>query len=361
MQDEFGANNLIYNRFDVIYPEDFTIVDIDGYHLAFHKEGKCAEINIWGKYVSDETIDRAIEKYVRDNSDVFRCIVQRTRNNYKNILFESKEVVLDLPSDYSSLLERLTSKERYHLRWNLKHLNEFGEVSVNHYDRIPLELVSYFFCWKKSTHGRDYNMSEHGYLETYHVTNAIDMLINGKPIAVLFYCAVEDTVYLENFSYDEQYAKYSPGYMLFIEFLKEMVRQRKTTVYLGGAELAYKEKFEARICSCFSGYIYTTTGIDRLKRYLNSVETFALYGYGKLGHIVYELLIQIGVKPQYILDKNEIQIDRVDVYKSEDISSAKKVNEIIITMKNHALEVEELLKKNGFDYIYWDDLVEFKL
>ena len=81
----------------------------------------------------------------------------------------------------------------------------------------------------------------------------------------------------------------------------------------------------------------------------------AIYGLGKLGHQVLQYKNELAVVFDYGIDRNGVKIDGFTIYKS--VSNAPQCQIAIITIEKKNPEIEDNLKAEGFDYIYWVDLI----
>ena len=237
--------------------------------------------------------------------------------------------------------------------------SKYGDVQVIEYsENQMLEIVDIYFQWKRQSHGTEYNLAAEEYLQQYHVTDAMTLNLAGEPIAVLFYCLVDKTVYLENLSYDMSFGKYSPGITLYKAFLEKMVLKGCKNVFLGKSGLDYKKRFGSTEIVSYDGIIYRQEIFDEINLYFRqlNITNIAIYGLGKLGHQVLQYKKKLEPIFDYGIDRNRIKVDGLPTYES--VSDLPQCQLVIITVEKKINEIEDNLKGKGFEYIYWIDLIE---
>lgn len=368
---DFCSDDLIYNRFDIIFDSN-----VREKKYSFDDQGKkydvlcafmngVAYLNIWGKSIPDDIIDKILSDIEKHEKKIVAVYVNRTLLNYQDSLVKGKEALLCLPEDEDALMMRLSSKERSHIRQYNKHLAGEGRIVSDLYnDVIPDRLVNLFFDWKKTTHGTEYRLSPQEYIDKYHVTNALELSIEKnsekKPISVLFWCQVHNTVtvYLENLSYDVSYKKYSPGYLAYIGFLKELIMRKSKYVFLGGANHDYKKKFNSVVRECYTGYIFTSMGFNIIERFfeINKYREWGIWGCGNLGKAVLKMNQRLNNKMSFAIDKNDsLHLNGVEIYEPTDNWPQSDI--IIITFWGDAFDVEAELVKRKRKFIRYDEWI----
>lgn len=358
----FDSDNLIYNRFDIIYEDyiDFT-QEFEGkeYSILAHCENGVAKINTWGKSIPDHVMKNLICN-IFERQRVFCIEITRTVNNFEEFLYEQNDFRVPLPNNVEELLSRVERRDRATIRRKKRWLDErVGTIKIQHYGKdIPAELVDTYFIWKKSSHGTDYKLSPKEYLEKYYVTDALVLSAGDIIIGIAFYCKCEDIVYFENFSYNSAYREYSPGLLMYEVLLEHLIERKCRYLYMAGGNYIYKRRFGSEETKCFSGYIYREEVLSQLSALFSEnkiLGNIAIYGYGRYGHIYKSLLNKIGVNVLYAIDKNDECDGNIDIRNpNSDLSDASK---ILITLKEHNDEVEKLLLEKGKEVFYMTDLI----
>ena len=360
---EISSDDLIYNRFDIIYPNEYEeykeMYKEKEYIIQMHLDNHVAELNLWGRNIPDDVVEHAMSYWENTYPDIYYFKITRALDNIRGALVKGNEYILDL-TDKNELMNRLKGKERHNIKYNLRQISKNGKLIITNTSNIPEYLIEEFFKLKKISHGTEYNLTPYEYIKKYHVTNTMYMVVQSGDkqilIAVLFYCKVKATVYFENFSYNQEFAKYSPGFLIYIEFLKELQKAGVNTVYLGGGDYYYKKKFNSLQRECYSGEIFTKEGYAKIKKILNN-RNIALYGMGNVGKSVLYQLNGININVQFCIDKKGIEKnDKIGCYKADEEWPICDL--IIITIKNKISEVENLIKARGYAYLYWSELIE---
>lgn len=359
---KFEADDMIYNRFDLIYKENvesfFYKFEDKLFAIDAHYENSKAVLNVWGKMFPQDVFERAIENIFEQHLEIRYIEIKRAGNDYKNLLNECNDIRVPIPESEEQLLQRLRAKHRYTIK-RIKRLleEEYGKLEMTLYKSdIPDRIVEQYFIWKQTTHGMDYHMLPKEYLQKYYVTDGMLLKAGGKNIGVLFFCQVNSTIYLENFSYNTEMEKFSPGYIIYEMFLEELIKRKCTYLYLGGGEYAYKKRFGAEESIAYSGVIYRKEVFGDLNTYFEKqdVKKIAIYGLGAIGHAFLKIVNKLNVDLVYGIDREKKQIEGLQVYTPE--HDLEKVDAVIITLKLHNKEVEELLKSKFENVYYWHDI-----
>lgn len=251
--------NFIYNRFDLT-ESNYILLHVSkndkDYYLEVSLKDNYAELGAWLMRISKNDFDE-ISTYIFSNYPLIKYI------SFYNVITDLKIKIkkffyLNLPSTYSEIEQRLTSKSRQRLRRNKRDAAEkFGEMTFEEYaNSIPDRIVNEFFKLKKDTLHIEYNLSCKDYIEKYHVTNAYTLSFGKRTAAIFFTCEQCPIVYGENFSYDETFAYYSPGILIYDLIIQRLIEKGKTQFFLGGGNYEYKKKYKSTEISVCEGHIY---------------------------------------------------------------------------------------------------------
>lgn len=359
---KFDSDDLIYNRFDLIYKENVEKINIDDkYEVYIHVAENVAEINSWDKnypeYILDKVTDYVFSKY--DN--VIWLTINKNAANYHDMLVEKNDIKIHIPDTVEELMGRLSRKHRYNTRRLVRLLNDqIGIVRTEHFaEKIPDEIVSMYFAWKKNTHGTDYHLNEQEYIRKFHVTDALVLYVNEAVVGVAFFCICNEVAYLENFSYDESYEKFSVGYLTYVFFLQKMVDSGIKIVYLGGGDYRYKHYFDAIETTVYEGKIYRDDVIEMVNQYLikNSLKTIAIYGMGKIGQEFLKLKKRLNIDVAYGIDRADIAMDLLVKHPGDNIN-LNDVDAVIVTMESKNQHIINWLETKNVKILWWFDLIK---
>jgi hypothetical protein len=154
--------------------------------------------------------------------------------------------------------EKLYKKRSHDIRLNANRLNrDFNSYTINKYamPEISDEITGKYFEFKRTGYGTDYRMSPKEYLKKYFITSAYCLLINNAMESILFICELNDIVYLENITYNKEFAKYGPGIVLYDFLLRDLIFRGKKEIYLGDGNQEYKRRFCGENQLAFNGVI----------------------------------------------------------------------------------------------------------
>lgn len=360
----FDSDNLIYNRFDLIYMEGnhtISLSDSDTrYCLDIHTEGVMAKLNIWGKPLPQDIFEKAVQHIFTDKHI---CAIELTRcgNPYDNFLEETNDIRVPLPGDFDELMNRVERRDRATIRRKLRWLDErVGDLKIEIYsrDEIPEHIVETYFKWKKETRGTDYKMSPLEYLDRYYVTDAMFIKAGDTEVAVAFFCQTEDVVFFENFSYNIGLGEYSPGLLMYVKLMEELIRRKCRYLYLGGGSYVYKKRFGAEASRAYSGIIYRKEIIDGVNAFFKEkkVDSAAFYGYGVCGHSFLRLSKNLALTVRYGIDRKAMDAAEIKVYTPED--ELPETDAVLITLNNKDKGVETYLAARFEKVCYWNDVMD---
>lgn len=363
-QARFDTDDLIYNRFDLIYKEGndtITFCERDTkYCLDIHTEGEKAKINIWGKPLPQDIFDKAVKEVFADKQI---CAIELTRcgNPYGDFLEEVNDIRVPLPDDFDELMNRAERRDRATIRRKLRWLDErVGDLRIEIYlkNEIPDHIVETYFKWKKETHGTDYKLSALEYLDRYYVTDAMMMKAGDTEVAVAFFCQTEDIVFFENFSYNTELKEYSPGLLMYVKFMEELIKRKCKYLYLGGGSYIYKKRFGAEASPAYSGTIYRKEIIDGIDAFFKEKKicSVAFYGYGVCGHSFLLLSKNLVLSVCYGIDRKVTDSENIRIYSPED--DLPEADAILITLNNKDEEVEKALAARFEKVYYWNSILE---
>lgn len=265
VNNEFIKNNIfIYNKYEQIYGNDFQLYRVDyderSFFVPMHVNKNNAEIGIWMQKIPSRAFNYLIKIIMKKNRNIHCLNIKYSMQPYNNSLSLTNHVRIDFKDCLVPITLNLKKKAKGNLERSRKKLvQEIGELEIAEYlqEEIPEEIVNLYFKWKKKSHGTDYNISPKKYINDYHISHAYT-LQNGDNmvISIIFTCEQGEIVYLENLSFDSDYAKYSPGWILYVGVLQELICKGKRGIYLGDGQQQYKYHFNSINELAFSGLIY---------------------------------------------------------------------------------------------------------
>ena len=361
----YPSDNLIYNRYDLIMSQRFVEFAIDNgsdsFRFQYYTDNDRTFLNVWGKEFPQDVFDKAIEHVFKNEAKINAIEIRAAGNNYKEQLDETTDVEIELNHGTAAIETRLSSKGRYNLKREMRCLNNAcGDTKlVKESAPIDDDTIRQYFEWKKETHGRDYGMTPEKYVEKYHVNGVIRLLAGSKCISMVLFCKCEDTVYVENLSYNPEYSKYSPGTLVYYFFLLEMEKEGINYVFLGRSGLDYKKRFGSVESRRFDGTIYRKEVFDKINNYFDKqgIHDYAIYGLGKCGNRFFRLRDSFNATLLFGIDQKVNEFNGIKVVRPNELNKENKPCIVIITMEARNKEIERNLEDYNCRSIYLDDLI----
>lgn len=360
---KFDSDDLIYNRFDLIYGTENKSFQYSGtdedYVIKAHCSGTEVTLDIWGKTFPQEIFNKVVADVFSDRT-VCSINVVRGGNPYQNFLEATNDIRVPLPGSAEELLGRVERRDRATIQRKKRWLDErIGNLEMKVFtEKIPDEIVDLYFQWKKTTHGTDYHLQSQEYIQKYHVTDALLLKAGETAVAVALFCQVDKIVFFENFSYNVELKKYSPGLLMYEMFMEELIKRGCRYLYLGGGSYIYKKRFGAEEKTAYSGIIYRAEIMEKINCFFADmqVKTLAIYGLGACGNSFLNLRHKLQSEVCYGIDRNSKEESRIPMYFPND--NAPITDAAIITLNTKDNAVEQLLKERYPKVFYWNDILK---
>lgn len=274
---EMTVPDFIYNRFDLLDGSDARLLCLEAeeerYAVPARLSGRRVELGLWMAKLPEA----AWEKLV---AHAFSTFKGAEVISYQNALSACGDVrrtnhfSIDLPEDPEKLSARLSAKGRYNIRRERRLLDEaVGGLELKEYarDDVPEEVIERYFEMKLKTHDMHYHMSTKEYLRAYHITHVYALCSESEVIAEVMSCEQCPVMYIENLTYNQEYARYSPGQVIYDMYLRRLCEKGRRALYLGGGQLDYKRRYGSVEDAVYFGEAYRNGWVRRkyaLKRAL---------------------------------------------------------------------------------------------
>ena len=242
--------NFIYNRCDLMNDCNVQLLKYfpNELYIQLKIEKNIGTLCVWGMKLSYSDIkfliDFVLKNYVSvDKVEVMRVCADETYPSK----YLKNDFHIDLPNSIDDLEHRLSKKGRYNIKREKRILeNDFGTYSFRHIksnDREAPAITEKFFEFKKKNMGSKYEMNVDSYLRNWYVTDIYFLSVANRIASIIMSCEQCDSVYLENLTYDDDLAKYSPGQIAYDLYLKELIQRRKKQLFLLGGNYDYKKRY----------------------------------------------------------------------------------------------------------------------
>lgn len=273
------ADDMIYNRPDIFDNASSRNIVVkygeEVYELWYSKYVYKAELAVWLRQLPASVIDAAVDFIFKIDKTILKIEIKYSNTNCKNMLNIDNNWIIFMPEKPEEVFYRMSKKSRYNFNREKRLLEgQVGDLTLESYSKdIPEDIFIKYFEWKKNTHGTDYGLSAKEYIDMYHVTDAMVLKANGQFISILLYCKSENTIYLENLSYNTLYSKCSPGIILYEYFLEQVTSEKMQVVFLGNGVQPYKTRFGSKEYIVYSGNIYRNRLVKKLIKLKNIIKS----------------------------------------------------------------------------------------
>ena len=173
-----------------------------------------------------------------------------TEHRYKVVKTQEEiSVEMDLPADWDTYLESLTSKQRHEVRRKLRRLADEGKVAFRFIEggsEVPAIMDTFFRMFVESRQDKAEFMTER--MKSFFSLLAEGMAeagllklgvleLDNRPLAEIMCFDYNDCIYLYNSGYDPEYTSLSAGLLSKVLAIKESIELgKKKFDFLKGAE-----------------------------------------------------------------------------------------------------------------------------
>ena len=262
--------NILANRLDIRRNENYELLEIidnkETVYIPFYINNNRCFLSVYMMPISKK-IFNGVVNFIKKEYKIFDFHVGQSLNDYKNS-YNQVHWLLKLPESIEEYESLFTKKSLYNRRRELKLLEKDFNIEFCYFDRTELneELITLFLQWKqeKGNCYREYNI-DYILSNRLYLTDAYTLKLNNKIVAIILYSTVDNkTLYCENMAFDEQYAKYQVGNILFYYSIKMFINRKFQEIYLGGGNYKYKENCKAIKQQTRSGNFSAITLKDKI-------------------------------------------------------------------------------------------------
>lgn len=160
-------------------------------------------------------------------------------NNYHNNLVLDNQWILSLPATEEAYKKSLSKKIRHNINWYQKKIQkDYGGFSITHRTASETDDATMwlFDKWKHEKHTANTysNLESWNFLISNNVTDVYSLIIADNPTALVSVSITEDSAYLQNLSYNPEFANYSPRIvLLYSSVISDLIQNNLTTLYMG--------------------------------------------------------------------------------------------------------------------------------
>lgn len=252
--------DFIYNRFDLFCGNYIVLLAERGKEKLIIEArifDNYAELGVWKMQISNallkEISDYLFCKY--PNIDYTKFFFCNTDGKYKKVAHFS----IEFPNSTESFLHRRSSKSRHRLNKQRHQAErEIGPISFHEYKKedCPEEIIRYYSIWKEISHNIEKIEDSEAYMKRFHVSNIYVLYFGEQIAAIMFSCEQCSVAYLENFSFDVQFSRYSPGQQVYEYVMTRLIEKKFKTVFLAGGDYDYKRYYGSNEETLYDGIIF---------------------------------------------------------------------------------------------------------
>ena len=251
--------DFIYNRFD-LFCDNFIVLmaerDQEKHVVEVRIFNNYAELGVWKMHISNELLKEISDFLFHKYSHIgyvkfFFC---ETTGNYKEV----KHFSIDFPDSTDVFLQRRSSKSRHRLNKQRHQAErEVGPITYKEFkkENCPDDIIKYYNIWKKRTHNIG-EIEAQSYFQKFHVSDIYVLYLGNNIAAMMFSCEQCPIAYLENFSFDIQYSRYSPGQQIYEYVMTRLIDKKFKRVFLAGGDYDYKRYYGSIEEKLYDGVIY---------------------------------------------------------------------------------------------------------
>ena len=211
--------DFIYNRFD-LFCENYIVIlaerDEERHIIEARIFNNYAELGIWKMNISNKLL-KEISNFIFSNYPIIKYtkfFFCQTEGKFK----ERKHFYINFPDSAELFLQRRSSKSRHRLNKQRHQAErEIGAITYKEFKtgNCPGEIIKKYNRWKDSSHHIGKIEDAESYLKRFHVSDIYTLYLGDNIAAIMFSCEQCSVAYLENFSFDIQYSRYSPGQQIY--------------------------------------------------------------------------------------------------------------------------------------------------
>lgn len=274
--------DFIYNRFD-LFCDNYIVLKAERGQEKQILEARLfdnyAELGIWKMQLSNDLL-KDISHYLFQNysnikyTKFFFC---DTNGKYKEV----KHFSIDFPNSTESFLQRRSSKSRHRLNKQRHQAErEVGPISFQEYKRedCPEEIIQCYNKWKERSHHIG-KIEAESYLQRFHVSDIYALYLGEHIAAIMFSCEQCPIAYLDNFSFDIQFSRYSPGQQIYEYVMTRLIDKQFKRVFLAGGDYDYKRYYGSIEETLYDGFLYRNL-YHRIKH--NLITYYYMHWYWKI-------------------------------------------------------------------------------
>lgn len=253
------CDNFIKNRFENINQEYYILyLKKTRQYIQYFILNKVCYLGIWLLPINKLDLKR-ICKYIFKKHPEIESIEAEFSLSRIGVFKKVCCYYLTVPEKLDDLDKMISHKHlREQNKCDHKLCDFLGEKNILNYSKkdCPDYIMDFYFKHKGVSKGINYGMSKFDYFKKYQVSDIYALTYGKTIVSVIMSCEQYQKCYLQNLTYDNDYSVYSPGKILYHEYLKQLICKKKTELILGGGDYQYKKRYNASSVTTFDFKIY---------------------------------------------------------------------------------------------------------
>ena len=199
----------------------------------------------------DDFLIRLSSKKILLRKIIFSNILNETRFANSNLSFSSI-----FSGNYENYHNSLSKKLKQNLKYYEKKLFNQTNFNFERQDYAIEKSIDTYLLWKKNSHNYIWRKSTADFIAEFNITNIFTLTSNtDELIAIILINQYDpDNAFLENISYNPKYKSYSPGKILLLKVIENLINGGVKSLTLGsGSSESYKTEFATNIFPTYTG------------------------------------------------------------------------------------------------------------
>jgi hypothetical protein len=254
--------NVILNRFDLLYGDNFELYLVNGEYIPVHVEN-----HISGRHIGPLHIKRRFSKFgiylrnvkIDDLLELGGFLFRKYKLHYLEIMHTYTKIPdvepaphwhIELPESIEEFNKTLNSSIRYNTKWYPKKIREnFGNYNIIRYkpEEVANAIMDKYMEWKQQRFNYHFDKPSSEYLRINGISDVFVMYIgneeNSEIASIGLVAVTDENAFWNNFAFNDKYGKYSVGMVLFYHIISELIADKKKAFFLLGSEREYKRHY----------------------------------------------------------------------------------------------------------------------
>jgi len=278
--------NLIHNRFDLLFGDDWEMILIDNNILVpFHIENNSGRVGLYLRDIGGAALQTLKSFLFEKYPGLIQIFFLHTYTDIDGIE-PAVHWHIDLPNTMEEFDAALGKDVRRNSRRYPRYIREqIGEYTIDKIkpEQCTDEIMQMYLDWKKQSHGFVWNRPPREYLNFAGISDVYIMHTNAETLAIGFVCDTGgEMAFYDNFAYTPKYRTYSLGIVLYHAIIADMVARGKKRFCLLGGNLEYKRSYNGVATMTRTGLVWRDPEIiKQIDAIAPKIRKIPVFNYGR--------------------------------------------------------------------------------